>query len=87
MSERLITILLQGAIALLMCITLNAQGPPPAALERAVLEKTRVSVVQADSGDEAEGRLISVTPTTLSLLVKNQRFDVPLQTLSRVDAI
>ncbi len=82
-----IQVTLQCVVALSTCLTLHAQQRAPAALERAVSDRRKVAIVQAISGDEAEGRLISVTPTTLSLLIKNQQFDVPLQSISRVDAI
>jgi len=81
-----IQLALQCVVALLPCLTLNAQERAPAALERAVSDRRKVAIVQAISGDEAEGRLISVTPTTLSMLIKNQQVEVPLESISRVDA-
>src|SRR3954454_16468054 len=45
-----------------------------------------IRVKQTASGEELRGRLIAVTPETLSLLVKGHRVDVPMDRVLRIDA-
>lgn len=46
----------------------------------------RVVVKQATSGVELRGRLVELSPSTLSLLVEGRRVDMPLDNVLRVDA-
>ena len=46
----------------------------------------RILVTQTVSGDELRGRLIELSPDTLSLLVNGQRVDLPMDRVLRIDA-
>jgi hypothetical protein len=49
-------------------------------------EGERILVKQTASGEELRGRLIALSPETLSLLVKGHRVDVPMDRVLRIDA-
>ena len=61
-------------------VAASAQSPKaPKAGERIVVKQTT-------SGEELRGRLIELSPDTLSLLVKGRRVDVPRDSVLRIDA-
>jgi len=71
------------ALALLMLMVaaaVSAQTLKPAR------KGERILVTQTTSGDELRGRLIELSPDTLSLLVKGQRVDLPMDRVVRIDA-
>jgi hypothetical protein len=72
------------ALALLM---LTAFGSAAAAQTLKPARKgDRILVKQTVSGEELRGRLIELSPETLSLLVKGERVDLPMENVLRVDA-
>jgi hypothetical protein len=44
-----------------------------------------VYVMQAQSGEELHGRLLNIGSDTLSMIVNNQRLDLPLNDILRID--
>ena len=44
-----------------------------------------IIVTQSASGDVLQGRLVELSPTTMALLVKGQRVDVPIENVLRID--
>jgi hypothetical protein len=45
-----------------------------------------VIVTQSGSGEELRGRLVELSPTSMSMLVNGERVDVPIENVLRIDA-
>jgi hypothetical protein len=61
---------------------------PQAARAQVLVQKKpleSVYVMQAKSGEELHGRLLDIGPETLSMIVNNQRLDLPLDDILRID--
>jgi len=72
------------ALALLMLTALAAAAS--AQTLKPARTGERILVTQTVSGDELRGRLIELSPDTLSLLVNGRRVDLPMDRVLRVDA-
>jgi hypothetical protein len=72
------------ALALLMLTAFGAAAS--AQTLKPARKGDRILVKQTLSGEELRGRLIELSPETLSLLVHNQRVDLPMDRVLRVDA-
>src|SRR3954469_18318532 len=72
------------ALALLMLTAFGAAAS--AQTVKPARKGDRIVVKQTVSGEELRGRLIALSPETLSLLVKGQRVDLPMDRVLRIDA-
>jgi hypothetical protein len=72
------------ALALLMLTAFGAAAT--AQTLKPARKGDRILVKQTVSGEELRGRLIELSPETLSLLVKGERVDLPMDRVLRVDA-
>src|SRR4029450_3523613 len=73
-------------IAALSLIALTAFAASASAQQMKTAKKgEHIVVKQTTTGVELRGRLIELSPDTLSLLVKDRRVDVPLDNVLRID--
>src|SRR4051812_24418638 len=72
------------ALALLMLTAFGAAAS--AQTVKPARKGDRIVVKQTGAGEELRGRLIALSPETLSLMVKGQRVDLPMDRVLRVDA-
>jgi hypothetical protein len=70
------------AVALLAVFVGQASAGQKPAPPRAGEE---VIVTQSGSGEELRGRLVELSPTSMSMLVNGQRVDVPIENVLRID--
>jgi hypothetical protein len=72
------------ALALLMPTTALAQGGSPTR-PLSLSHPEDVIVTQAASGEELQGYLLELSPTTLAMLVNGKRVEMPIDNVLRID--